>query len=164
MSARRKRRGRQSNRTPANNTAAPAEGRFSWSLRGFLRWEVTLGLGFGLLTCGGITVAVEWFKTTAVLMSLAGLEFIGCLLVLPALQGNDRRRIAIRWAGIVVCIVATGTGVWFLLDYAKSKVLAALSGIIVPGNEDAPRPANAVCGAMNLGRFDLGRVLINSYS
>jgi hypothetical protein len=160
MSARRTRRGRQPNGTPVNNTEAPAEaappeGLFRLLLRGFLRWEVTLALAFGLITCGGITVAVEWFKTTAVLMILAGLDLIGCLLLLPALRGNDRGRIAIRWAGIIVCAVATGSGVWFLLDYAKSKELAALSGTIVPGDEEAPRPANALCTAMNFGGFDL---------
>jgi hypothetical protein len=147
-------------RTPVNETAAPAEptppeGSFSSLLRGFLRWDVTLGLGFGLITCGGITVAAELFKTTVVLMILAGLQFIACLLLLPGLRGNDRWRVAVRWAGIIVCAVATGAGVWFLLDYAKGKELAALSGTIVPGDEDAPRPANALCGAMNAGGFDL---------
>jgi hypothetical protein len=107
------------------------------------------------MTCGGITVAVEWFKTTAVIVSLGGLDLIGCLFFLPALRGNGPGRKAIHWACLIACAVATGSGVWFLLDYAKSKEFAALSGTIVPGDEDVPLPADALCSAMNSGGFGL---------
>jgi hypothetical protein len=116
---------------------------------------VTLALAFGLMTCGGITVAVEWFKTTAVIMVLGALDLMGCLFFLPALRGNGLGRTAIRWAGLIACAAATSSAVWFLLDYAKNKELAALSGTIVPGNAEAPRPPSAVCSAMNFGGFDL---------
>jgi hypothetical protein len=122
---------------------------------GFFRWEVTLGVAFGLITCGGVTVALDWFKITAALSGLAGLDILGCLFFFPHFPGSGASQRVIRWTSMAACVLLTGGAVWGILAYGAHKELTALAGVIEPGDEVSPKPPNVVCSTMNLWNFDL---------